>query len=220
MRGILLGKPGSGKGTQGKRLALELGIPNISTGDLIRSAIAEGNEHGQEFKSYTDKGQLVPDRLVVDMVKERLAEKDAKRGFLLDGFPRTVPQAEALEQLLQQLKRPLDAVLYIVVPDDVLLERATGRRYCPNDGQTYHVKFAPPRIRNTCDQCGGPLEIRKDDREEVVKERIAEYRDKTEPLLEFYRGRSILRSVDGMGTPDEVSDRIRASLDGRAGAHA
>ena len=192
MRLLLLGKPGSGKGTQAKRIARDESIPAISTGDLIRHAIATGGELGQRFKSFTDRGQLVPDELVLAMVEERLSESDCKMGFLLDGFPRTVPQAEALEAWL--------------------VERAGGRRFCPRDGNSYHITFAPSRKDGVCDECGGTLEQRADDREEVVRARLSEYRAKTAPLISFYEQRGLLVTVDGLGTPDAVEARIEHVL--------
>ncbi len=217
MRLILLGKPGSGKGTQSKRIASDYGVPAISTGDLIRQAIATGSELGRKFKSFTDRGQLVPDDLVVQMVRERLGEADCKPGFLLDGFPRTLPQAEALEAMLAAMDRPLDAAVYITVDDGALVERASGRRYCSKDGSTYHVHFAPPKQAGHCDLCGSALLQRDDDRAEVVLARITEYRQKTEPLLDFYRARGVLHEVDGNGTPAEVAARIEARLDSAFG---
>ncbi len=212
MRLILLGKPGSGKGTQAGRIAAAAGVPSISTGDLIRATIASGSELGRRFKSFTDKGELVPDALVVEMVEQRLQAADARRGFLLDGFPRTLPQAAALEAMLERHGQPLDVTLYLDVPDEALVERATGRRYCPADGSTYHVKFAPPKVSGVCDRCQGKLELRNDDQEPVVRARITEYRKKTEPLLGFYAERGLLREVSGMGTPAEVAERLAEAV--------
>lgn len=212
MRVVLLGKPGSGKGTQAKQIARAGGIPSISTGDLIRSAIKGGSPLGQRFREFTDKGYLVPDELVLAIIEERLALPDCVNGFLLDGFPRTIPQAEALERWLQSRGRPLDATLNIQVPDSVLVERAVGRRFCPNDGSSFHVRFAPPRTTGVCDQCGGPLQQRPDDRADVVMARVGEYKEKTAPLLGFYQTRGVLLEVDGVGTPQEVGERIRVTL--------
>lgn len=213
MQLLLLGKPGSGKGTQSKRIAEDEGIPAISTGDLIREAIAEGTELGRRFKSYTDSGQLVPDELVVAMVEERLGHSDCAKGFLLDGFPRTVPQAEALETMLERLGKPLDVAVNITVPDSILVERATGRRVCKECGATYHVKFAPPAEAGQCDRCHRPTLVqRDDDREDVVRARVREYKEKTAPLLEFYDARGLLRQVDGVGTPSDVEQRIEEVL--------
>lgn len=212
MRLLLLGKPGSGKGTQAKRIAADENIPAISTGDLIRAAIAEGTKLGHEFKSYTDKGHLVPDELVLAMVEERLGDDDCAGGFLLDGFPRTVPQAETLEEWLGEHDAPIFAAVDIAVPDEALIERAGGRRFCPRDGHSYHIRFAPPQNEGACDQCGGALEQRADDREEIVRARIKEHEKKTQPLVGFYDARGLLRQVDGVGTPEEVEARIEAAL--------
>jgi adenylate kinase len=220
MRILLLGKPGSGKGTQSKHIASVRGIPAISTGDLIRAAISQGTELGVRFKSYTDNGKLVPDELVVEMVAERLSKPDAKNGFLLDGFPRTVPQAEALEHMLEKRGQPLHAAVNIDVPDDIIIERTVGRRSCPKDGTIYHVKFNPPKHDMKCDLCGTPLQQRKDDTEAVVKSRIQEYEDKTRPLIDFYRGRGILIDVDGVATPEHVEKRIENAINASVAASA
>lgn len=212
MRLILLGKPGSGKGTQAQHIVRDEEIPQVSTGDLIRAAIAKGTELGNRFQDYTNKGELVPDELVMEMVWERLAEADCKAGFLLDGFPRTLVQAEALGGWADKHDQPIDVVLSIAVPDEILIERATGRRWCPADGSSYHVKFAPPKQADVCDECLGPLVQRDDDREEVVRTRVEEYRRKTEPLLAYYGERGRLREVDGVGSPDEVRERVREAL--------
>lgn len=212
MRLILLGKPGSGKGTQAQQIVHDEKIPQISTGDLIRSAIARGTELGIRFQSYTQAGKLVPDDLILELVEQRLDADDCKNGYLLDGFPRTIPQAEALEGWADKHGRPVDAVVSIVVPDDALVERAAGRRSCPNDGSSYHVKFKPPKQADVCDKCQGPLLQREDDRAEVVRARIKEYRAKTEPLTDYYRERGLLHEIDGTGSPDEVTARVRKVL--------
>jgi len=212
MRILLLGKPGSGKGTQSKHIASVRGIPAISTGDLIRHAIREGTELGVRFKSYTDHGKLVPDELVIEMVEERLAKPDTKPGFLLDGFPRTVPQAEALERMLAKRGKPLDAAVNLDVPDDIIIDRTVGRRSCPKDGSVYHVTFNPSKDGVHCDRCGTALIQRPDDTEEVVKKRITEYERNTHALIDFYRGRRILIDVDGVASPEHVEKRIEAAL--------
>lgn len=212
MRILLLGKPGSGKGTQSKHIASSRGIPAISTGDLIRSAIANGTELGVRFKGYTDKGLLVPDELIIAMVRERLTNPDTKNGFLFDGFPRTVPQAEALDIMLVEIGKPLDAAVNLDVPDDIILDRAVGRRSCPNDGTVYHVKSKPPKVDGVCDVCGTALIQRPDDTADVVKSRIEEYRQKTAPLVAFYQARKLLIDVDGVATPQQVEHRIESAL--------
>lgn len=215
MRLILLGKPGSGKGTQSKHIAAAHGIPAISTGDLIRDAIDEGTELGKRFQSYTESGQLVPDELVVAMVDERLDKADTRDGFLLDGFPRTVPQAEALDQLLEERSVGLDSVIYLKVPDDMLVDRAVGRIVCCNCGASYHLRFKPPTRSGICDVCGHQdFKQRDDDREEVVRKRVAEYEAKTSPLVDFYRGKGVLSDVNGVGSPSEVQERIEHALAG------
>jgi len=216
MRLILLGKPGSGKGTQSRPVAQRAGIAAVSTGDLIRASIAGDTEVGRELASYTSRGQLVPDDVVVRMVAERIEAPDCAAGFLLDGFPRTVAQAQALDAMLVRKGMGLDAVIYFVVPDAVLIERASGRRYCPRDGATYHVRFAPPKRGGICDTCDGPLEQREDDREEVVRARLVEYDSKTAPLVAFYGARGLLREVDGVGSLEEVGERIERALRGIA----
>jgi len=213
MRVVLLGKPGSGKGTQARRIAKNANIPTLSTGDLIRQAIKTGSELGKQFRAYTDKGALVPDDLVLAIIEERLDKDDCKNGFLLDGFPRTIPQAEALERWLKEHGAPLDCALNINVPDSALVERAVGRRFCPQDGSSYHVKFAPPQVEGLCDQCGAALEQRNDDRADVVMARVEEYNNKTAPLVNFYKSRRLLVEVDGVGTPKDVGVRIDKAME-------
>ncbi len=213
MRLILLGKPGSGKGTQSKHIAKTHGIPAISTGDLIREAIREGTELGKRFQSYTEAGKLVPDELVVAMVDERLDKPDTRNGFLLDGFPRTVGQAEALDQILEERDMKLDSVLYLKVPDELLVERATGRIVCTNCGTTYHKTFKPPTKDGTCDVCGHhEFKQRADDREAVVRKRVEVYEAETAPLVSFYEDKGVLSDIDGVGSVDEVQDRIESAL--------
>ncbi len=200
---IFLGPPGAGKGTQAKAIIDKFGIPQISTGDIIRAAIRDETDLGREFKSYTDKGELVPDDLVVRMVEDRLAQDDCKPGFLLDGFPRTVVQAQALDSLLDKAGRKLDHVLLLDVPDEVLVERITGRRSDPDTGRVYHIKFNPPPA-DVADRCIQ----RSDDTEEVLKKRLDEYHAKTAPLVPYYEKSRLLRKIDGQGTPDEIKARI------------
>ena len=212
MRLVLLGKPGSGKGTQAPIICEKYGIPAISTGDLIRAAIRNETELGKRFKEFTSKGELVPDTLVVEIVAERLSQDDCSSGFLLDGFPRTVAQADALGDWLKSKDLKLDNVVYIDVPNDILVERATGRRSCAESGRTYHVKFAPPKVEGICDVSGKALIQRDDDKEEVVAKRLAEYDEKTSPLVGYYREKSLVKQVDGVGAMNEVTQRIAEQL--------
>jgi adenylate kinase len=216
MRVILLGRPGSGKGTQARRLAEGKHVPVISSGDLFRQAVGEGTPLGVRFKQYLDAGQLVPDSLVLAILGERLEQRDCRPGFLLDGFPRTLGQAKALEHWLSRAKTPLDATLYLVVPEGDLIERARGRRFCLGCGSSFHVAFRAPKRDGVCDSCGGNLIQRDDDRDEVVRARAEEYGEKTAPLLSFYRERGLLREIDGMGRLEEVQARIDQALAGPA----
>jgi adenylate kinase len=206
---IFLGPPGAGKGTQAEAIINELKIPQVSTGDIIRAAIRNDTPLGREFKSYTDGGKLVPDELVNRLVDERLRQPDCKPGFLLDGFPRTVVQAEALDQLLSQAGRKLDHVLLLEVPDAVLLERITGRRSDPTTGRVYHIKFDPPPA-----DVAPRLIQRSDDSEEVLGKRLKEYHDKTAPLIPYYEKARLLRRIEGVGSMDDIRKRIFATLRG------
>ena len=210
MRLILLGPPGAGKGTQVEAIIKAQQIPQISTGDIIRAAIREGSPLGKEFKSYTDQGKLVPDELVNRMVEERLRQPDCERGFLLDGFPRTVAQAEALDGMLAARGRKLHHVLLLEVPDAVLLERITGRRSDPTTGRVYHVKFDPPPA-----ELAARLIQRSDDTEEVLGKRLQEYHEKTAPLIPYYEKTKLLRRIDGVGSMEQIRERISAVLGGR-----
>lgn len=213
MRLILLGPPGAGKGTQAARISEAYGIPHISTGDILRSNVREGTELGAEAKRYMDAGDLVPDELVMRMVGDRLREPDASGGFLFDGFPRTVPQAEALHHLLVEHEAPLDAVLRLSVPRDDVIARLTGRRTCGQCGRIFHLLFDPPRDEERCDDCGGELVQRADDTEEVARNRLDVYAAQTEPLEHFYWERGLLRDVEATGTPDEVFASASSILD-------
>lgn len=209
---ILMGLPGAGKGTQAERIKETLGIPHISTGDMFRSAIKEGTELGKQAKSFMDAGDLVPDDVTIGIVDERLSKKDARGGFLLDGFPRTTAQAEALDQMLEHSSRSLDAVLYIEVDESLLLERLTGRRVCPNCGATYHVEFNPPKTDGVCDVCGNELQQRQDDTEETVKARLNVNKEQQQPLIEFYRDKGILQTVDGNQEIGDVFESVKKIL--------
>lgn len=208
MRVILLGPPGAGKGTQAQRLTQTLGIPQVSTGDILRAAVAAGTPLGREAKATMDQGALVPDGVVIGIIRERLAAPDCARGYILDGFPRTAAQAEALGETLQALGTPLTAVLSITVDPEELVRRLSGRRTCGNCGAAYHMETAPPRRAGLCDRCGGALLQREDDREETIRKRLAVYREQTAPLVAYYRGRGLLREVDGRGDIDDVFARV------------
>ena len=213
VRIILLGPPGAGKGTQAARIASTYTIPHISTGEILRECVRKETELGREAQAFMDAGNLVPDQLVMRMVGDRLREPDAATGFLFDGFPRTVPQAEALEVLLDDHDAPLDAVLRLAVPREEVIARLTGRRTCGACGRIFHVIFDPPTDEGRCDDCGGPLVQREDDTEEVAHNRLDVYAAQTEPLEHFYWERGLLRDVDAVGTPDEVFVSARAILD-------
>jgi adenylate kinase len=215
---ILLGPPGAGKGTQAGNIAETYDIPHISTGDILRANVREGTELGLEAKRFMDAGDLVPDDVIIGMVGERLAQPDAAKGFLFDGFPRTVPQAEALEALLQQREQPLDVVLRLAVDEDEVVSRLTGRRTCTSCGAVFHVTHQPPATEGVCDACGGELVQRDDDREDVVRNRLEVYRRSTEPLEEFYWNRGLLRDVEAVGTVEEVGRRAAAVLAEHEGA--
>ena len=207
---MLLGAPGAGKGTQAKRLVDEMAIPQISTGDMLRGAVARGTEMGLEAKRYMDAGGLVPDEVVIGIVRDRLGEDDASKGFILDGFPRTVGQAEALAEFA-----PLDAVVNIAVPEELVVARLSGRRTCKACGAIYHVVSSAPSVDGVCDKCGGDLYQRSDDNETSIRERLRQYADKTAPLAAWYGDRDLLIDVDGTGSPDDVFARVTASLEGR-----
>lgn len=202
---LLMGPPGAGKGTQAGRLAEELRVPHIATGDMLRAEVASGSELGKKARSYMDAGEYVPDDLVIAMLSERISRADARRGFVLDGFPRTLPQARALTDRLGN--EDLDVVVYLEVPETEIVRRISGRRSCPQ-GHVYHVEDNPPETEGTCDVDGEPLYQREDDGEEVVRNRLRVYREQTQPVVEFYRGKGLLREVDGTGHPDEVQKRI------------
>ncbi len=210
---VLLGLPGAGKGTQAARLAERLGLAHVASGDLFREALAEGTPLGLQAQAYMERGDLVPDEIVVRMVLERIGRPDCAGGVVLDGFPRTSAQAEALDTALAAGGRAVTAVLKVVVPDPVVLERLTGRRVCRNCQAPYHVRFRPPAREGVCDLCGGELYQREDDREETVRRRIEVYREQTAPLEAYYRERGLLREVDGNGSVDMVTERLLQALE-------
>lgn len=207
MKIILLGPPGAGKGTQAKSISNRYSIPHISTGDIFRKNISENTPLGIEAKSYMDKGQLVPDEVTINMVKDRLVQDDCKDGYLLDGFPRTVSQAEALQEFLEQRGESLNTALLINVPNEFILERMTGRRVCPSCGASYHIKFNPP-ANGKCELCGADIVQRKDDTAETVKERLDVYEKQTQPLIDYYKEKKLLSTVDGTKAINEVFEGI------------
>jgi adenylate kinase len=209
---VLLGPPGSGKGTQGERLQEDFRLPYYATGDILRAAVREGTELGDAAKQYMDRGDLVPDEVIIGVIVERIESPEAADGFILDGFPRTIPQAEALGAELEELGRQLTAVLLIEVPDEEVVRRLGGRRTCAKSGHVFHVEFDPPKEQDVCDIDGSRLLVRDDDEPEVIRRRLEQYREKTEPLIGYYEERGLLRRVDGSPPPDDVGDRIRALL--------
>jgi adenylate kinase len=209
---IFLGPPGSGKGTQAKMISERLGIPQISTGDMLRAAVSEGTPMGLKAKALMEQGALVSDDVVVGIVRERLAKADCEKGFILDGFPRTVAQADALGATLEELGKKLDAVVSLAVDSEAVVERIAGRRTCRDCGKMYHVRFDPPRTEGRCDSCGGELYLRDDDREETIRKRLEVYQEQTAPLIAYYRSRGLLSEVDGMQDIHEVQRRILALL--------
>ena len=212
MRLVLVGPPGAGKGTQAQFVAAHLAVPQISTGDIFRANVSQGTPLGKQAKEYMDKGDLVPDEVTVGMVRDRLAEDDTKRGFLLDGFPRTVPQAVQLDELLAGLGTKLDVVLELVVDDDEVVRRLSGRRTCRNCGTIWHVDFDPPTKEGVCDNCGGELFQRDDDQAATIRHRLEVYYEQTAPLVGYYAERGILVGIDAMGPVDDVTDRASAAL--------
>jgi adenylate kinase len=211
-----MGLPGAGKGTQAEKVVEEYGIPHISTGDMFRAAMKEGTELGLKAKSFMDKGELVPDEVTIGIVRERLSKDDCKKGFLLDGFPRTVPQAEALENILADLERKIDYVINIDVDKNILMERLTGRRICKSCGATYHLIFNPPAQEGVCDRCGGELYQRADDNAETVQNRLEVNIKQAQPLLDFYEEKGYLRTLDGQRDISVVFAEIKQLLRGLA----
>jgi adenylate kinase len=209
---VLLGPPGSGKGTQGERLQEDFRLPYYATGDILRAAVRDGTDLGKRAREYMDRGDLVPDEVIVGLIADRVTNAEAADGFILDGFPRTMAQAEALGGKLSELGRGLTAVLLIEVPDEEVVRRLSGRRVCVKEGHVFHMDFDPPKEEGVCDICGGHLEIRDDDKPEVVRRRLGTYHEKTEPLVAYYEERGLLYRMDGLPPPDEVAARIRALL--------
>lgn len=209
MKGIImLGAPGSGKGTQAKKISDRFGIPQISTGDMLREAVKQGTEMGRKAKSFMDQGGLVPDEVVIGIVRDRLNADDCRKGFILDGFPRTIPQAEALDTVLRDLGKKITTVLSMEVDEAALMDRLSGRRTCPGCGAMFHVRFNPSRAEGVCDRCGGTLIQREDDKEETIKTRLVNYRKSTEPLIGYYRGTGAIRSVKASGEIDSIFQQI------------
>jgi adenylate kinase len=211
---ILLGPPGAGKGTQAQMIVERFRIPQISTGDILRKTVKEGSPLGKEAKAFMDQGQLVPDKVVIGIIDERLREPDCGPGFILDGFPRTIAQAEALQPILDGIGKSIDHVINIEVDPEELVRRLTGRRTCKDCGAMFHILFQPTRQEGICDRCGGTLYQREDDREETIRTRLKEYERQTSPLIQYYQLKSTLRSIQGVGGPDQIFGRIVGFLGG------
>jgi adenylate kinase len=209
---VLLGPPGAGKGTQASRIVAEYGVPHISTGDILRSAVKNQTQMGLEAKKFMDAGGLVPDSVVIGIVKDRLQEPDTAKGFLMDGFPRTIPQAEALNQVLDSLERAISKTIVVLVDEEDLVRRLSGRRICRSCQTPYHVMFNTSKVEGVCDKCGGELYQRDDDTEATVRNRLEVYRNQTEPLIEYYDKQGVVARVDGAQAPDRVYEDIRAAL--------
>ena len=205
---IMLGAPGAGKGTQAKMIAEKFGVPHISTGDIFRANIKEGTELGMEAKKYMDQGLLVPDELTVKILLDRVAREDCADGYVLDGFPRTIPQAEVLDAALEKLNEKIDYAVNVDVPDENIVKRMSGRRACPKCGATFHVEHIPPKQEGICDSCGGELVLRDDDRQETVQNRLKVYHDQTQPLIDYYGKKGVLKSVDGTVEMQKVFQAI------------
>jgi adenylate kinase len=210
---ILLGPPGAGKGTQAEKISDNFGIPHVSTGDIFRENLSKETELGLKAKEYMDRGELVPDEVVIGIVDDRLQAGDCNDGFILDGFPRTVVQADALKKILRETGRQIEHVLNIQVPDGVVIERLTARRTCADCGAVYHLQFNTPRNDNRCDSCGGELYQREDDREQTIRARLEEYNKKTKPLIDYYRSEGLLREIDGSVSEEEVFGSIHAVIE-------
>lgn len=213
MKLVMLGAPGAGKGTQAALISKKYSVPHISTGDILRDSVARKTELGMKAKAFMDAGELVPDQLVIDIVKERLGREDCGNGFILDGFPRTVTQAQVLQDVLKGMNRKLDAVLDIEVSEDELVRRLTQRRQCRNCGKIYHLTYNPPKDDSLCDKCGGEVYQRADDEETAIKKRLEEYRKKTQPLISYYQELDISKMIDGAKSTDEVFNDIEKVLE-------
>jgi adenylate kinase len=213
LRVVLLGPPGAGKGTQAKLLREKFEVCQVSTGDILRKAVADQSPLGKEASAYIKRGDLVPDGVIVKLVAERLKEKDCAQGFILDGFPRTIPQAQSLEEILQKMGLGLQSVLLVQVPHRIIVERLAGRRTCKDCGALYHLKFNPSASESVCDRCGGELLQRDDDREETISARLKVYDKQTAPLVDYYRQRGILREIDGVGSVDDIRNRLIKALE-------
>jgi len=214
---ILLGPPGAGKGTQAQKIVERYRIPQISTGDILRAAVKDGTPLGKKAKGFMDQGQLVPDEVVIGIIEGRLKASDCQGGFILDGFPRTIVQAESLQSTLTKMRKSIDHVISIEVDSEELVRRLTGRRTCKSCGAMYHVLFHPPKKDKVCDRCGAALYQREDDKEETIRKRLIEYERQTAPLIEFYRAKNCLRPVQGVGGQDEIFERIVRLLEATSG---
>ena len=208
MKIIMLGAPGAGKGTEAKRIAQRYGIPHVSTGDIFRANIKNGTELGMKAKAYMDAGNLVPDEITIGMLLDRIHEADCEKGYVLDGFPRTIPQAESLTAALKERGEKMDYAIDVDVPDENIIKRMSGRRACLACGATYHIAYNPPKKEGVCDQCGEPLVLRKDDKPETVKNRLEVYHQQTQPLIDYYKKEGILAQVDGTQNMDQVFEDI------------
>ncbi len=213
---ILLGPPGAGKGTQAQMIVERYRIPQISTGDILRAAVKQGSPLGQRAKGFMDRGELVPDEVVIGIIEERLKASDCDRGFILDGFPRTTPQAEALQTILSNLGKRIDHVLNIEVESEELVRRLTGRRTCKTCGAMFHILFHPPRVEGVCDRCGDPLYQREDDREETIRTRLKEYERQTAPLIQYYQNKKLLRPIQGMGGQNQIFEEILRVIEAKS----
>ena len=213
MKIVMLGAPGAGKGTQAEKLAAKYGLPHISTGDIFRKNIKEGTELGKEAKGYMDAGKLVPDELTVRLLLDRVSNGDCKEGYILDGFPRTIPQAEALDGELSKLNEKIDFAIDVEVPDEIIINRMSGRRACLKCGATYHMQYVPPKTDGICDECGSELVIRDDDKPETVKNRLVAYHEQTQPLVDYYKEKGVYHAVDGTLDVETVFDSIKGILE-------